>query len=278
LAWKFENGWVSMRDPEWALSRALTVPSDKLLTLRDRLVGPFSLDNAGIAFSGLTDLQASVYILQNWVQRCWGLTLRDNHGCLPLIRFWHDLAPAQKSGLLGGRPIFGNGLSAKQKSLLWDQFAADERLFDYVSTDPVLDPEDEAWKLDNWPSSDFRQDNEITEIFPGGFPPEGAVRLRVSKAQAMLFSRAEGDWSMKLNAGDAITSGYLFSDREKFPMQLMDQHRAYFSFDLAPGYRRGSAIQGFDPPTEKVYKEVGDLPEELAKKLREAKGKRSGGE
>lgn len=276
--WTLNGKWVEFRDSAWPVARAYTIPSDKLLQIRDLLLEQFSLD-AGAKVAGLlSDFQSQGMALQAWAFSRWDLSFRGDENGIDILRLWNDLSRQQRTALVAGQTIYGSSLNSRQRADIYRHIERMGRAFNAgaYSANPVVDPSDYEWLNANWGYPNEGLDDEVTEILPHGIPRDAAVSLHQAEGDGIEFTNKEG-WKGRMSASDAVQSGYYKAENQKFQMRTLKEFRSYFTFDLFENFRRGFVIRGFGPPSEKVYDSPSELPEALRNRLDEAYKKRHGG-
>lgn len=268
--WTYEDGWVNFRDPKPAVGRAYTIPSDKLLKLRDLLVGPFSLDAGGAAANLITERQSMGILAQNWFYQRWGILARGEANYLPLLRFWGTLPRGPKRSLEAGDTVPLASIGRASLGHLMTYLNSKERPSNVSSLEfgEILDAEDHQWVKENWPSrSDYDNDTDLTELLPNGPDPRATISMRRTEGLAFQVVSRDDSWSTTMSLASSVRSGYFSPERDEFKFRLLPEIRNLFTVDLAPNLRRGIGVNGFGTPAEKVYERIADLPADLRAKL-----------
>lgn len=184
--WKFENGWVTIRNREWALARAYSVPRNVLFSLRDAYFKQCGLNFEQMAWlaSSITDRQASSPVLM-FTAGPWFFEM-DVREDLGFLRMWANLSPVQKDRLKTGGTLFFTDLNPIAKIHLSEYIYRKGNL-DNVWGFPEMFSEEEFGEMTEQREVgeihvDTRMtDTEVTQILPDGVLPGTEILLTVTQ-------------------------------------------------------------------------------------------------
>lgn len=275
----FDRDWVSFRDPNPAIGRAYSIPSDALLAMRDALLQPFTLETSAKAISLLTDRQIETNWLQTETFARWGFPLRSRDKTISLLRFWAAMSPGAKRTLLTGKPVLLSSLSKACFEHLWTFLDAQTNDFDGAQNfGPTTDKADYEWSKENWGSNEnFRRDRDLNELFPNGIHPQASISFRQSQGWAVSRVRDGRSSTLRRSAYAMLVGGYIDPQKDENGYQLTPEERSLFTFNLDSGMKRGFALIGFGKPSDQVFQKFVDLPRELRVGLEEDLRLRRGG-
>ncbi|HWP31272.1 MAG TPA: hypothetical protein VNK96_06080 [Fimbriimonadales bacterium] len=190
--WKFENGWVTIRNREWALARAFSVPRNILFSIRDAYFTQCGLNFEQMAWlaSSITDRQVTSPVLM-FTAGPWFWEMGDSEG-LGFLRMWANLSPVQKKRLIEGGMLLFTDLNPIAKNHL------SEYIYRKGSIDNGPDFAQMFFEEDFDEASKELQrdvgaitfdmnmtDTEVTQILPDGVPPGTEIVLTVKQRQGL---------------------------------------------------------------------------------------------
>jgi len=188
--WKFEDGWVTIRNREWAFARAHSVPRDVLFTVRDTCFKQCGLNFEQTAWlaSSLNERQASSPLMILIAGPAWEMI--ERYEDLSFLRMWANLSPVQKGNLRAGGMLSFSDLNPIAKNCLWDYLYRKESLVNERAYHPFVDfgffDEKIVADLRADVSVDMQTtDTEVTQLLPNGIPPGSEIHLDIKRRESL---------------------------------------------------------------------------------------------
>ncbi len=187
--WRVRNGWIEVSDRRRAVSRARTIPRRTLSRLESAydIADGLSMTQLSAIANELSDLQLATvsgqYITGGRIQ---GPTFASAH----LLRFWHSLAPGQRTESASGMDISFLSMTDAQRSHLTEALVRARPTIGDTSGLRWLGPEYESFAREHL-MSDPRSviDKELTEFIPVQGLGDIRLQVRLVEASALGMSR-----------------------------------------------------------------------------------------